>query len=808
MRTLVHDLLHALRLVRRQPGFAAIVVLTLGLGIAANSTIYGVVDGMVLHPFPFPDADRLVGVGTAYPRLGQDLGFWENLSAPEYADIAAQSRTLRDVVAWDMGNRQISAGGAPVRVFTGFWWGDAFPALGVQPALGRGFRADEIRGGERVALISHRLWQSMFGGDAGVIGRTVQVNGEGYVLIGVMPPRALIYGTDLWLPMWVAPDHMPRDRRQFQVIARLAPGVDLKQANAELATLASGIAAAHAAEFPEYAGWRMQALPWTEVNVRVFKPAALVLVAAVGFLLLLVCVNVSNLLLARGVRRGRELAVRSALGASRGDLIRQFLTESVVLSVAGGAVGLGLGLLGVKAFAAFVARLPIPVPGEAAMNGRVLLATALVALLAGLLAGLLPALRGSSPRPQVALRDEGTGASMGRNRHRLQRVLVGVQVALTLTLLAGGALLVHGFVRLQRIDPGFATRDVLTMRLTLPWERYDGPAITRFFQELERRVEALPGVRSAAAGTQFPPVTFSHRQFRLEGQEVASEGELPNAYATLVTDDYFRTLGVPLLRGRGFESGDVAGGRLVAVINEAAARRFWPGEDPIGRRFSSTTEEGPTFEVVGVAASVKNLGLEKDAAPEVFASIRQAEGWSNQLFLIVRTSVEPRSLLPAIRGAVHSLDPEQPVYSIQTVDGAFATSVAPRRVATLAMTLFALFALLLAALGVYAVASFAVSDRTREMGVRAALGARQAHVRRLVVAQAMVPVAIGGGIGLVLAALAIRSLAEIMGGSGAGRVDLLALGAAVTVLVGVAFLASWLPARRASRLDPQEAMKG
>lgn len=810
MSTLWQDLRYGLRSLRRAPGFATLVVLTFALGIGAATVIWSVVDGVVLRPFPFPEPDRLVGVGSVYPRLGRELGFWENLSAPEIVDIAEQSRSLEGIVAWDMGHRRMTFGDTTDNLFSAFWWGDAFPTLGMEPALGRGFTAEEIEQGGPVAILSHRVWQTRFGADPDFVGNPVLVNGNPYTVIGVMPPRALIYGTDLWLPMGVGMEVLPRKRRQFQILARLAPEVTLEEANRELEVIAGRTEQEHGGALPEYEGWRLEAMSWTDINVRQVRPAAFILLGAVGFVLLLVAANAASLLLTRMSARRREIAVRTALGAGRPRLLRQLLTESLVLALLGGAAGVGLAVLGVHGVVTALDSVGVPIPGQVTVDARVLLFAVLVSLATGLLVGLIPAWQTSRPEVQETLSSEGHGSVGSRLRSRWQRVFVGVEVALALILLAGGALLVRSFVKLQAVDPGFAAEGVLTMRLTLPWERYQGDDVQRFFDELTRRVEALPGVESAATATQFPPLTFSRRELQIEGVEVGSESALPTAFATLVAPGYFDTLGIPLRRGRTFTERDTADAPRAAVIDEIGARRYFPDRDPVGARVqigrpAEGEEPPPWFEIVGVVGATRNRGLDSEPQPEIFASSAQLPGAWNQLFLLVRTAGEPRALLPGIRETVRSLDPDQPVYAIQTVDEAYASGATPRRVATSLMSLFGVFALVLAAVGIYGVVAYTVGHRTREIGVRLALGAGRGEVRRLMVRQALAPVAIGVALGLVGALALGRALSGLLFEIGGG--DPLALTGAAGLLLAMALLASYIPARRGSNLDPVSALR-
>ena len=482
------------------------------------------------------------------------------------------------------------------------------------------------------------------------------------------------------------------------------------------------------------------------------------------------------------------------------------LTESVVLSLLGGAIGVALTYAAVPAL---VSNIPdgIPIPVDLAVNGRVLAFTLTISMLAGLVFGLAPALQGSKADVQGALKAEGNATTNSGSRLRLQRTFVGAEFAVALVLLAVGGLFANSFLRMQRVDPGFDTSNALTMRLTLPRAKYEGGQITTFFQELAERVEGLPGVRQAGAGSQFPPITFSRGQFAVEGQAYASDDELPNAYLTVVTDGYHEAVGIPLLTGRTFTPQDTKNSPTVAVINEAAARRFFPGGSAIGKRFKigAASADRPWIEIVGVVASVRNLGPETEPQPEFFGNIRQLEGASNQLFLVVRTEQDPRGILEAVQNEVATIDPDQPVYAVQTIDDAFALLRAPRRLGTIALGLFALFALVLTAAGIYSVVSYGVGERTKEIGVRIALGAQSGSVRWLVVRQALFPVAVGGVIGLVSAAALGRAMSDLL--FEVSGTDPVTLGAVAFMLASVAITASYVPAFRASRLDPTVALR-
>jgi putative ABC transport system permease protein len=808
MGSLLNHLRYAGRVLRRAPGFTVVAILTLALGIGANTVVYSIVDGTVLNPFPYPDASTLVGVGPAFPRLGQELGYFESLAPAEYQDVLEQSRTLENIVAWDMGNRQISTSEGSTNVFTCFWWGNALETLGMVPAAGRGFLPEETDRGDRVAVISHRLWENLFARDPSAIGSAVAINGDPYTLVGVLPPRTSVYGSDLWIPMPVGPDAYPRNRRQFQLIARIAPGSTMEEVNTELAGIAGRVESAYVGEFEEYEGWSLVASTWNDINSQTFRAAAFVLLGAVGLVLLLVCANLANLLVARAMGRSRDFALRTALGAPRLSILAGLLTESLVLAALGGVAGVFLSVLGIRGFSRMMDVLSIPFVSveSVTLNPRVLLFTAGASILAGIIFGLLPAFQATRTHVGDLLQAEGRTATGNRKRHRLQRVLVGAETAVALALLVASGLLVNSFLRMQRVDPGFDMENALTLRLTLPWEDYDTESIMLFFQELRENVEGLPGVRTAAVTTQYPPIVFSNSQFMVDGETDPGEETLPTAYLTLTSPGYFEAMGIPLVVGRTLNEQDRMGAPDVAVVNQAAARRFFGGENPVGKRFriGGPAEEGEWIEVVGMVGDTQNRGLDVRPQPEIYGSTHQVPG-GNQFFLVVRTENDPMGIVPAIRQTVQAMDSDQPIYGIRTIEEAYSASVADKRIASMALALFAGFALLLASLGIYSVVAFGVAERTREIGVRMALGADVTGVRRLVVRQALLPVGLGAVAGLGLAfglqGFLQSLLFEISG------TDPMTFGLVTLILLAVAAAASYLPARRASNMDPVVALR-
>ena len=804
MLRLRQDLRFAFRSLFRNPAFTVVAVLSLAVGIGSTTIIYSIVDAAVLRPFPYPAMDRLVGVGSAFPRASQsDLGFFEVHSAPEYADVRREATLLEHVVAFDLGNRHIVAGDRPERVFTAFWWGNAFPAMGVEPALGRGFLDDEVRQRERVAVISHRVWTNLYANDPEVLGQAIPVNDDPYTIIGVMPRQAMLFGTDLWLPMWADPDVLPRNRRQFQILGRIKAGATLHQVNAELALIAGRIEQHYVGEHEEYAGWRLEAATWTAINVSSNRTVGMTLLAAVAFVVLLVSANVANLLLARSAGRRQEMAVRRALGAGRSRILRQLMTENSALAIMGGILGLVMTFISLQfVWNALPANL-LPTGAEVTLNGRVLAVAGLVTLGTVMVFGLVPALQVSRPNLMAILHGDSSQATDSRGTHRLHGAFVTFQVALSVVLLAGAGLMINSFMRLQRVDPGFDTANALTLRLTLP-STYQGSEVTEFFESLADRVSAIPGVRDVALTSQLPPSVFYRRQLTIEGAPATADAALPSAFLTIAGHGYFEAMGMPLLSGRTFEERDGEGTPVVGLLNEAAATRMFPNESPIGHRIR-TVADAPWVEIIGVVGSVKNRGLDVAAEPEVFINVRQVDGWWNQLFLVIRTAGIPEVVLPEVRATVTDMDAGLPVYRIQTLESAYADSVAQRRVAMATLSVFAVVALLLAAIGIYGVVSQGVNQRTREIGVRLALGAEQHQVRRFVIGQALWPIGLGMLLGVPGAFLVGRVFSDMMFEVAPG--DPATITVMSVLLAIVALVATYLPARRASRLDPAQALR-
>lgn len=806
MDVLLQDLRLAARQLLARPGFAAVAVLSLAVGIGGNALIMAFFDGYVFHPFRYPEPDRVVAIGSTFPRVSSEEGFVEAISAPEFLDFRAL-RAFDSIAAFDLGNRNISGGDRPERVLTALALTDLFAPFGLPPALGRGFTAEELAPrGPAVAIVSYRLWHGRFGGDSTIVGRTVRVNGVATTIVGVMPPELLVLGSDLWIPWGGDVARMPRNTRPFTVIGRLAPGVSLDAANAEAATVASQTAAAHAAQFPEYEGWRVSVTPWTIALMRDIRPAAWLLLGAVGLVLLIVCANLSNLLLARASARRRDLAVRQALGAGSGRIASHLLAEIVLIALAGATAGLAFAYAALPLLVSLVPPELNTISVTATINGRVIAWSALLTVTSSVLVALLPLLQSRRALPRDALASEGRGSTAARSQIDARQALIVAEIALSVVLLVGAGLMARSLARLQAIEPGFDPADVLTMRITLPQEKYRDGAVADFFQTLVDAVEQAPGVRSASVATQFPPRGPFAMPVRVLDADEARAG-IPTALVTVASEEHFSTLRVRMMAGRAFASTDRRGAPLVAVVNEAFAAQFLPGVAPVGRRLTTGPAErsSPPVEIVGVVANTRNRGARGPAAPEIFMPLRQQNGADNQLFLLVRAETDTAATLATVRERLAGLDADQPLYAIQTLEAALATDAFRQRFSLLLFGVFAAIALTLAALGIYGVMSYAVGARTQEIGVRLAMGAERRTVLWLILRQVARMTAIGLALGiggaLALSGVLRRVLFEVQ------PADPVTLAAVVIVLGSVALVAGWLPAWRASRVDPIDALR-
>jgi putative ABC transport system permease protein len=819
MGTLLRDVRYGLRALAKRPGFTLVAVLTLALGIGATTAIFSVVHAVLLRPLPFDDAGRLVYL-TERNTQQESLSF----SWPDFADWREQSRAFERVAAYNRDSYNLTGDGDPERLPAAQVSADLFKVLRADAARGRVFTDEEDRAGAApVVLLSYGLWQRRFGGDQSIVGRQITLNGRGYAVVGVMP-RGFAFPTraELWVPLGqlYQPSWRNRDNHLGLFgVARLKEGVTLEQARADLDRVAANLER----QYPDTnRDERASVTPLQEVYVRDVRPALWTLAGAVGFLLLVACANVANLLLARAASRRREMAVRAALGASRLRLARQMLVESVLLATGGGGLGLLLAQWGV---AAILAVRPdyVPRASEIGVDGRVLLFTAAASVFTGVVFGLVPALQASRPDLQEAFKESGRGAGWGRGAFR--GGLVVTEVALTLVLLVGAGLLLRGFQRLQRVDPGFTYEHVMNFNLTLPARKYpEEQQRVNFIKEVLAKLTALPGVEGAAASSGLP-LGYNGWQapFTVEGRPQPPAAQTPVMDVTAVTPDYFRTMGIPLLKGRHFNEDDdrqwldgkslqgldegarsIAGASAI-IIDEEFARRYWPGEDPVGKRVRFGAGAGaPSLTVVGVVGRVKMEGLKTDSA-RVQGYLPYLQFPTRGLGVVVRSAQEPERLTAAVRRAVLSVDAEQPVYNVRTLAEVRAASYAPETFNLTLLSVFACVALVLAAVGLYGVMSYAVEQRTREIGVRMALGARAADVLRMVARQGMKLALAGLALGLAGALVLTRVMQSLL--FGVTATDPLTFVCVSLLLAAVALLACLVPARRATKVDPMAALR-
>ncbi len=795
MTAALHDLRFAARLLARRPSYAAIAILSLALAIGANGTVYGLVNALLFSPFDFPDPARLVSIGSAYPKIGADENFIEQHSSAEIEDFA-QARSLDRMGAFDLGNRVLSNGTDSDRVFTALILIDPIPALGVPLTLGRGFTAEELApNGPRVAILSHRLWVSWVGSDRAIIGKAVRMNTEPLTVVGVLGEGPTLLGTDLWIPWGGDRRESRRNYRPFSVVARLAPGATLAQLNTELATIATRTATTFQGQFPEYAGWTLRAAPWNEAISGRFLPAGYLLLAAGALVLLIACVNLASLLLARLSARQRELAVRRALGASGWQVTRLLLAENLIVAGLASALGVALTMLTLRAIPLLLPSVVLSIGFEIGMDMPVVAYCAIAGLVAAGLTTLLPAWHARRTDPHQTLKDSGhAGGSPARQRAR--RALIVAEVALAVVLLVNAGLFLRSYSRIQQIDPGFNPTNVLTMRLTIDNAKYPGEAATTFFDQLTERLATLPGVAGVAAASQFPPNEIFTMQFDLDAA-ADPKGTLPNALVTVTTPGLFDVMDMPLQSGRALASSDRIDTPAVVVVNEAFARRFLNGQSSGRLRLGRNRV---VADVVGVVADTRNASLVAAPAPEMFMTVAQAGGGNNQLFLLIRSERPMADLLAAVRREIAVMDPNQPVYLVQTMEQAMAASVFPQRIAMLLVAIFAAGAIILSTIGVYGLVSFWVATRTREIGIRLALGGTARQVVGLVMRQTAGVLGIGAVIGLLAGVGSAYAATSLLYGTQPADPATIAMVIVVLALTGLA--AASLPARRALDVDP------
>ncbi|HEV8579050.1 MAG TPA: ABC transporter permease [Thermoanaerobaculia bacterium] len=815
MKSLLQDLRYAGRLLLRSPGFTLLAAGTLALGIGANAAIFSVADSVLLKPLPYRDSGRLAIVYSQFPNMGFDR-FW--VDPMEFTEYSRWNRSFASLGAYVTGAVNIAGKGEPVRADAAFATAGLFKALGVDAEVGRAYSlAEDLPNTEKVVVLSDGLWRRAFGGDRNVIGQRVKVDGVERTVIGVMPPGFTI-GDDriaAWIPLALDPAKPGfRGNHYLFLVGRLKPGVSLAQARGEM----NGLLARWKRELPDDhtpdpQRHRLIIQPLLDDLVGGVRPKIRLLLGAVGLVLLIACVNVANLLLARAEARQKEIAIRTALGAARARLLRQFLTESVLLALIGGVLGLLLAFWGVKAIVA--ANLEsLPRVDEIALDGRSLLFTFGLSLLTGVLFGLAPALHARAGAFFASLKEGGQRTTAGSGRQWLRRVLVVLEVAFASTLVIGGGLLIRSFWLLQQVDAGFDPSGLLSLQVSLPDAAYDKPEqVTGFYQRLLAQVSRLPGVESAAAMSGLPPSRqVNANDMDFEGIPRTPDGPIQNAdYWQLVTRDYFKTMGIDIVEGHPFEPRDGKGSTPVVLVNETMAKLFWPGQSPVGRRIRPASPSGelPWLTIKGVAADVKQGGLDQKTGTEVYflhdQVVEMAGGMANTMYLVLRTRQDPMSLAGSVRNEIRRLDPALPVAEVRTMEQVVHESVAQPRFIAFLVLVFSLVALTLAAVGTYGVLAYMVELRTQEIGVRMALGAQARQVLQMILAQGAWLVGIGLVLGVAGAVALRRVLASVL--FGVAPTDPVIFATVFLVLALVGLFACYLPARRAMRVDPLVALR-
>jgi predicted permease len=807
METLFNDLKFGIRMMARSPGFTLVALITIALGIGANTAIFSVVNTVLLRPLPYQESDKLVVLWEKQDQIDQ-----ESPSLPDFIDWRDRNQSFAQMAVARRDNVNLTGAGEPERLLVRQVTANFFSTLGVTPQIGRFFSVEEEEAKSPVVLVSDSLWRRRFGSDPALVGKPVRLYDASFTVIGVLPPTFQFYTpADVFVPLSFMPDRLKSAREEHGgvvAIARLKPGVTQQQAQAEMDSIASALEQ----QYPKTNNTvRVSINPIYTDMVGDVRPSLLVLLGAVGFVLLIACANVANLLLARAAARQKEIAIRTALGASRSRVIKQLLTESVALSVIGGALGLLLALWGADLLLAIIPN-NIPWVTEIALDRNVFGFTLGASVVTGVVFGLTPALQASNPDLNETLKEGGRGSTAGRQRAR--SLLVVSEVALALVLLIGAGLMLKTFSRLQRIDAGFNPRNLLTMMLSpSPIKYSEGPKAREFFKQLEQRIASLPGAEAAAFTTSVPLSGANVTSLLLDGESFTNYGDQRLTVQSSVGVEYFQAMSIPVLKGRGFSEQDTVKTPLVAVIDENMARELFPDKDPIGEHV--LVDEGNIrFEIIGVVNHIKHLSWDADAQSRVrFQMYSNYNQIPDQFFaqvtrtmsLVVRTSSEPLSLAAAVRGQVLEVDRDQPIYNLKLMDELISGAVSQQRFAMMLLAVFAGVAMVLAAVGIYGVTSYSVTQRSHEIGIRMALGARRRDVLNLVVTQGLKLVIAGVAIGLGGA----FALTRVMSGMlfGVSPTDLSTFVLTSLALTAVALAASFIPARRATKVDPMTALR-
>jgi putative ABC transport system permease protein len=807
MDTLIQDLRFGIRMLLQKPGFTIVALIALALGIGANTAIFSVVNTILIRPLPYTESDKLVWIWEENP--ASDIKR-EPASGPNFTDWKNQNSVFENMTGFTKYNPILTESGEPERITGTIVSSSFFDVLKAQAAMGRTFLPEEDqKGKDKVVVLSQGLWQRRFGADPKILGNSIKLNGNSFTVVGIMPPsfENPLPGeqtkAELWVPIGFDLTKMGRRGDFLNVIGRLKPGISIEQARAELKTIAGRLEQQYQST---NAGWSVTVLSLHERFVGDVKPALIVILGAVGFLLLIACANVANLLLSRATARQKEIAIRNALGAGRSRIIRQLLTESLILSIAGGAIGLLLALWGVEALVAFSPG-NIPRIDKVTLDNRVLGFTLGISFLTGVLFGLIPALHASRSDLNEALKEGGRSSTEGIKRNKIRNMLVVSEIALALVLLIGSGLMVKSFLKLQQVNPGFNPDNLLTMQFTLPRSKYkETHQLQAFYQQLIEKVKSVPGIQNAAVvGTVPLSGGGDVLSFNIEGRPLPPLDKGLDSESQVISSEYFSTMGIKLLKGRYFTEQDTKDSQKVAIINEAMAKRYWPGEDPIGKRITQDDPLNTTnwLSIVGIVEDVKHNTLDEVTYPQMYEIYTQRV--KPNLCLVAKTTGDPLNLASAIRGEVQSLDKDQPLYNVKSMESLLSSSIAGHRFNTFLIGIFAAIALILTAVGIYGVISYSVNQRTNEIGIRMALGAQQNDVFKLIVGQGLKLALLGVAIGLAGAFTLTRVLYSLL--FGVSTTDLITFTVVPIIIVAVALIASFIPARRATKVDPTIALR-
>jgi putative ABC transport system permease protein len=807
---MLQDLRYAVRVLFKSPGFTAIALLTLALGIGVNSAIFSVVNAIVLRPLPYPDSQQLMVIWGNLHKTGLEE---IEISALELRDFQQQCQAFDQIGAYSTLGLNLTGVDQPERLRGASISANLFPTLGVQPHLGRNFVAEEDQpGNDNRVIISHSLWRRRFGGDPNTVNKTVQLDGRATTVIGVMPADFHFPNREIeaWVPLALTPDLFEENNRGSHfliLIARIKPGVTQAQAQADIDTVTARMSREHASNYRT--GFSTTVRSMHEDLVGNLRQVMLILLGAVGLVLLIACANVAHLRLASATSRYREFAIRSALGASRRRVVRQFLTESILLALLGGAAGLVLAVWVVRALV-FLMPKDTPRVEEITLDYRVVLFTLVTSLLTAIMFGLAPAFQAAKTNLNDVLKEAGRSGTDTSRRLRLRNLLVVTEFALSLVLLIGAGLMIKSLLRLQDVKPGFNSSNLLTMRIALPEAKYENFNQSRaFFDQLLDRFEARPEIESAGGINLLPfGGGGGDRTFMLEDQPTAPGQPRPDEQIRFATAGYFKTMGIPLVSGREFTRQDLPDTQQVAIVNSAFARKFWPNGNPIGKRISFSTQNPKWYEIVGVVGNVKHRGLDLQDHPELYIPALQPlfqDGNVPALYLAVRTANDPMQVAGVVRAEVAAIDRDQPIASLMTMDQRISDSIAPRRFNMFLFGLFAALALVLAAIGIYGIMAFSVAQRTHEIGVRMALGAGTGDVLKLILGNGFRLALIGIVVGLAIAFAATRLLSTLLYDVSTTDPAIFLLDA--LLLAGAALLACYIPARRATKVDPIVALR-